>query len=114
MQSEKGDSYWTLKSEILTLEDFELPDGRYIGATIEFSGIWEDDAFDYEYGSICGTHREDPYFTIEKWWVTGVWDMATKTAIPMDDVIQIAIDKEMDIIANSVATEVEFPEPDYE
>ena len=106
MQGNQSNSSWTVKGDEITLENFELPDGRYIGAIIEFSGGWE-------YGSIEGTHRESPYFTIENWQVTAAWDMETKTPVPVDDMIKTAVDKEMDVIANDVAAKVEPPEPNF-
>ena len=51
----------------VTIENLSLPDGRTLDfAEVEIEGVWDDGAFDYEYGSIKGTHRYTPVFQIEK------------------------------------------------
>lgn len=109
----QGTSSWTVSGNDVTLEDLELPDGRMIGALVEIDGRWDDGAFDYEYGSIRGTHRYPVQYELDSWQILKVWDMATEQEIQLDQVAKAAIDKEMDAISGDIGEKMEPDEPDY-
>jgi len=72
----------------VTIENLSIPDGRTIDAEVDIEGVWDDGAFDYEYGSIKGTHRYEPVFTLEN------WKIVSKT--PLDKVASDEIDRYME------------------
>ena len=114
MRSKKGNSSWTVQGNVVTLEDLETPDGRLVGAEVEISGNWDDGAFDYEQGSIKGTHRYPVSFELDKWDTLKVWDMETRQPVPENPAISTAIETEMNAIGKDIGAQMELPtdEPD--
>lgn len=99
-------------------EDVLLPDGREVNIVVEFEGRWDDGAFDYEYGSIRGTHRYPVSFETDGATVVYAEDFATKQRIPLDQAILSAGEElfdryEDDIVENMPEPDNE-PDPDYE
>lgn len=96
--------------------DFEsvlLPDGREVNISVEFEGRWDDGAFDYEYGSIRGTHRYPLSFEVDKVTVTYAEDPNTKQRIlPLDNAIVAAGEALFDDYEKSILESM--PEPDNE
>lgn len=66
----------------VTIENLSLPDGRTLDSVeVDIEGVWDDGAFDYEYGSIKGTHRYTPVFQIEKWEIKTPLDNVAKEEV---------------------------------
>jgi hypothetical protein len=62
-----------------------LPDGRKVNITVEFTGEWDDGAFDHAFG----THRYPPQYNIEQSNVTTATD-ENNTPVQLDPIIQAA------------------------
>ena len=115
------DSYNVDDSNQVTIEGIELPDGRLIDAIVYFDGQWDDNAFDYEYGSIRGTHRYDPAFQIESYNVQQAWVQGTQTPVELTPELVKLISAEFESIEDEVEAKVDSggppsnePDPDDE
>lgn len=106
----QGWSYAKGYDRVIDFEDVMLPDGREVNISVEFDGRWDDGAFDYEYGSIRGTHRYPPSFEVDGSNVTYAEDYATKQRIPLDPAIIAA--GEALFNDNEKAIIEAMPEPD--
>lgn len=82
----------------VTIENLSLPDGRTLDfAEVEVEGVWDDGAFDYEYGSIKGTHRYTPVFQIEK--------QTIKT--PLDSIAKEEVERYMEVHEKEIVEYIE-------
>ena len=109
---EQDNLSWTVSGQTVTLEDIELDDGRKIGANIELEGIWDDGAFDYEYGSIRGVHRDPLMYSLDRWEIDQVWDMTENKFIIPDQPTLDIIQKVMESIEDQVCDAVNENGPD--
>lgn len=106
----QGWSYVKGNDRLVEFEDVLLKDGREVNIYVEFDGSWDDGAFDYEYGSIRGTHRYPPSFEIGNVTVTYAEDYATKQRLPLDQAITAAGEELFDRNQRDIIEGM--PEPD--
>jgi hypothetical protein len=120
-----SDASWVLNDDTVTIEGLELADGRSIDADVWFSGEWDDGAFDYEYGSIKGTHRYPVQYSIEEHNIYEIRNAGTNDVIwqykaggPLLQATLPELAKEIEKywsdIEREVEQQVEPPEPDFD
>ena len=118
-------SSWIVDDDIVAIEGLQLSDGRSIDIDIWFKGNWDDGAFDYEYGSIKGTHRYPVQFSIDDYNIYEIrngdtheviWQLIKggKSLQEFDVKMWQEIEKYWDGITSEVEREVEPPEPDFD
>jgi len=76
---------WELESDDSARFSVLLPDGRQVNITVEFTGEWDDGAFDHAFG----THRYPPQYNIESPKVTMATD-AVNRPLQLDPMIVAA------------------------
>ena len=115
----------TVCNDIATIEGLDLADGRSIDVDIQFNGIWDDGAFDYEYGSEKGTHRYPVQFSIDGYNIEEVraadtniviWSY-TKGGLTLKDFnvnMWQEVEKHWDSITTTIEQQAEPPEHDFD
>jgi hypothetical protein len=103
-----------IEDTIVEFKGVLLPDNREVDISVEFSGDWDDGAFDWEQGSQRGTHRYPLSFEIGDVQVTYALNTHTHQEIPIDPVIAAAGSALFDVYEESIRDKMEPPsnEPD--
>jgi len=121
-----GDASWTLvDDDNVLIENFETPTGQIVDINVYIRGIWDDGAFDYEYGSIKGTHRYETQYEVDEHTIdeikdnkTGqiIWQMTKETPSLklFNPELDLAIEKYWDDIERKVEQYINENPPDQD